>query len=104
MPSNHIYYEEAKAADMLLKIRKKTREIHNETDITTLLALGYLLDDSNNKEIMSGQSNASFILILFFNVILLLFLSYSSKILNYRELNYDGHKGVLTPPPPIIWT
>jgi len=62
VPSNHKYYEEAKAADMLLRIRQKTKESHNEADITTLLALGYLLDDSNNKEIMSGQSTIKQIL------------------------------------------
>ena len=58
VPSNHIYYEEAKAVDALLKIREKTKGHQNEADITALLALGYLLDDSNNDQIISGQGKA----------------------------------------------
>ena len=87
VPSNHKYNEEAKVADILLRIRQKTKEIHNETDITTLLALGYLLDDSNNKKIMSGQSNTSFIFYLFFILLSLIFLTYSKAIVIDKTTN-----------------
>ena len=63
VPSNHIYYEEANAVDALLKIREKTKEHQNEADITALLALGYLLDDSNNDQIISGQGKNLFVII-----------------------------------------
>ena len=55
VPSNRIYYEESKAVDALLKIREVGREYPSEADITALLALGYLLDESNNDKIISGQ-------------------------------------------------
>ena len=55
LPLNHKYYEDAKAVDVLVKIRDKTSHLQNETDITSLLTLGYLLDDSNNNRITSGQ-------------------------------------------------
>ena len=60
VPANNIYYEEVKAVDMLLKIRKKTKERDFVADTLILLTLGYLLDESNNKEIISGQGNTFF--------------------------------------------
>ena len=45
---------------MLLQIRQKTKESNFVADTLILLTLGYLLDESNNKEIISGQSNTFF--------------------------------------------
>lgn len=55
LPTNHRYYKDAKAVDTLLKTREETRQLQNEADVTILLTLGYLLDDSNNDKIISGQ-------------------------------------------------
>lgn len=55
LPTNHKYYEDANVVDALVKIREETSQQQNEPDITALLTLGYLIDDSNNDKILSGQ-------------------------------------------------
>ncbi len=56
LPENNKYYQDANAVDVLVKIRADTNHLSvSEVNLTALLTLGFLLDESNNNKIVIGQ-------------------------------------------------
>eukprot|EP00794_Sanderia_malayensis_P019285 gene19285-21211_t len=57
LSENLKYYEEVNAVDKLVKLRNDTNYLEeNETNVTALLTLGYLIDESNNDKIICGHA------------------------------------------------